>query len=75
MIYVKSLLAGLVALVVIAALIIGVAPLIIEILRPSIDVPGWNFVHIPILPMMIGAVLVSAAISYAVFKRASKAGD
>ena len=72
MIYVKSILAGLAAMIVMVALIVGVAPLVV----PPITVSprgaiGWNFVRLPIRPMMAGALLISVAISYWVFKRAS----
>jgi len=70
MIYAKSLLAGLAALIVMTVLIIGAAPLVIGMMHPATGGVGW--VPIPMLPTMTGALLVSAAVSYAVFKRAGR---
>jgi hypothetical protein len=74
MIYVKSIAAGLVALIVISALIIGGAPLVIGTMHPATGGAGigWSFVDIPVLPLMTGVLLISAAISYSVFRRLSR---
>jgi len=81
MIYLKSLLAGLAALIVTAALIICVflfAPFAMERLtHPAEGGAGWNFVG----PFSIGTVatgafgafIVFAAVSWWAYKRASKA--
>jgi hypothetical protein len=72
MTYAKALLAGLTALIIMTALIVGLAPLVIGMKQSATGSAGWNFVHIPILPIMTGELLISAAISWAVLKRASK---
>ena len=69
MIYVKSILAGLLALIMIAVLAVVMAPLVIDVTGSAI---GWSFVHISLLPMLAVALLISAAVSYAVFRRIRK---
>jgi hypothetical protein len=74
-IYVKSLLAGLAALIIVAALIIGVlffAPIVMERLTP----PGGGvyFVgpYFSMWPVLVGALFIFAVVSYWAFKRASR---
>jgi hypothetical protein len=68
-IYVKSLLAGLAALIIIAALII-----VMERLTPPAG-GGVYFVgpFFSIWPVLIGALFIFAVVSYWAFKRASRA--
>jgi len=78
MIYLKSLLAGLAALIVIAALIICVflfAPFVMERLTPPAEGgSGWNFAGpFSIGTVATGAFFVFAVVSWWAFKRASKA--
>jgi len=67
------MLAGLIAMIVMTALIVGVV-LVIAMMQPATGGAGWSFAHTPHrLPLvMIGALLISVAIAYTVFKRASK---
>jgi hypothetical protein len=69
MIYVKSILAGLLALIMIAVLAVVFAPLVMDVMKPA---AGWNFVHLPLVPMAAGALAISAAVSWAVFRRIRK---
>lgn len=79
MIYLKSLLAGLAAVILVAALIIGgafVAPLVMERLQPPNEdaIGAWAFAF-PALPVAIGAFIVFVAVSYWAFRRASRAQE
>ena len=81
MIYLKSLLAGLATLIIIVALIIGVAvlaPVIMERLQPPDGAAGVGVSVIgpfSIWPVAIGAWLAFAVVSYWFFKRASRGSD
>jgi hypothetical protein len=76
-IYVKSLLAGLAALIVIAALIIGMfffAPIVMERLTPpGVGVEYFVSPYFSMWPVLIGALFIFAVLSYLAFKRASRA--
>jgi hypothetical protein len=77
-IYVKSLLAGLAALIITAALIIGLlffTPIVMERLAPSAGGVSYvvNTPYVSIWPVLLGALFIFAAVSYWAFKRASRA--
>jgi hypothetical protein len=78
MIYLKSLLAGLAALIILATLLIGaffLAPFVVERLaRPAEGGGGFvlNSPYVSIWPVIGGALFVFAAVSYWAFKRASR---
>ena len=77
MIYVKSLLAGLAALIIIAALIIGglfFAPIVMERLAPPAGAVSYvvSTPYVSMWPVLIGALLIFAVVSYWAFKRASR---
>jgi hypothetical protein len=72
MIYLKSFLAGLAALIILAALVIGVlifGPLVMERSGAGWAVGAFAF---PTLPVLAVALLTFAAVSYWTFKRLSK---
>jgi hypothetical protein len=81
MIYVRSFLAGLAALIILAALIVAVfflAPPVMEMPTPSSQGDaGWYFgaFAFPTWPVPIGALVIFAAVSYWTYKRLSRASD
>jgi membrane protein implicated in regulation of membrane protease activity len=79
MIYLKSLLAGLAALIILATLLIGgaffLAPLVIERLAPGVGGVGSYVLSTPyvsIWTVIGGAVGIFAVVSYWAFRRASR---
>ena len=82
MIYVKSFLAGLAALIMLAALIVGVlffAPPVMAMLTPSSSQggAGWTVgaFACPMRPVLIGALVTFAVAFYWTYKRLSRASD